>query len=247
MVEIRDLTAGYGGEPVLRGVTAHFEKGKFTAIIGPNGCGKSTLLRVLAGLLRPAEGVVQLAGKPLADYSANALARTAAFLPQNRGVPQLRVERFVLHGRFPHLGYPRRYRPADLAAARAAMEKAGIADLADRDMGELSGGERQKAYIAMALAQDTPLLLLDEPGNHLDILHRLQLMRLARSLADGGKTVVMVTHELSLGLERADSICLMDCGAVIKQESPEAIPEELLGSVFGVKAHRENGLWRFEE
>lgn len=247
MVEIRALTAGYGGENVLQGLDAHFEAGRFTAIAGPNGCGKSTLLRVLAGLLPPAGGEVRLAGRPLGDYSPNALARTVAFLPQSRSVPQLSVERFVLHGRFPYLGYPRRYREADLAAARRALEAVGIAPLAHRDMAALSGGERQKAYIALALAQDAKLLLLDEPDTYLDIRHRLQLMRLARTLCAEGRTVLMVTHELETSLRFADRVCLMDGGAIAQQAAPEDVDASLLGRIFGVKAARENGQWRFAE
>ena len=247
MVEIRNLTANYGGENILRGVNARFEKGTLTALLGPNGCGKSTLLRVLAGLLPPAGGEVLLNGRPLGDFSPNELARTVAYLPQTRSVPQLSVERFVLHGRFPHLGYPRRYRERDFAAARSAMERVGIEALSARDMSELSGGERQKAYIAMALTQDAPLLLLDEPDTHLDILHRLQLTHLAKALAAEGKAVIMVTHELAPGLEQADSVCLLRSGEVLAQSAPEALPPETVGRLFGVKAIRENGLWRFEE
>ena len=145
------------------------------------------------------------------ELSGRELAKKVAFLPQNRTVPEITVKNLVLHGRFPYLSYPRRYRQEDLAAAEAAMKKMGIPELADRNLSTLSGGQRQKVYIAMALAQDTPVVLLDEPNTFLDIAHQLQLMEQARTLAADGKTVVLVSHRKStMGI--ADTVYSVEHG-----------------------------------
>ena len=208
MVEIQHLSAGYPGHPVLTDISLTFPAGKVTVLAGPNGCGKSTLLRAIAGIL-PSNGEILLDGESVRALTSRQRARKIAFLPQNRTVPEITARRLVLHGRFPYLHYPRQYRQEDLAAADAALEALGISDLADRSLSSLSGGQRQKVYIAMALAQDTPVVLLDEPTAFLDIAHQLQLMELAKALAAKGKTVVLVLHDLTLALEHADSLVVM--------------------------------------
>ena len=238
MLEIRDLTAGYPGHPVLRYVNLTIPKGKVTVIAGPNGCGKSTLLKAVAGIL-PGEKQLYLDGAPLHDLSPRELARKIAYLPQTRPVPEITAERLVLHGRFPWLGYPRRYRPEDLALARQVMEKLDIDTLAHRNVASLSGGQRQKVYLAMALAQDTPVMLLDEPDTFLDIRHQLQLMDLVQALAREGKTVALVLHDLALALERADHLVVMKDGAVAGAGTPEEIyGENCLKDIFGVNVCR---------
>ena len=159
MLEIRHLSAGYPGNPVLRDISLTIPGGAVTVIAGPNGCGKSTLLKALTGIL-PATGSATLEGQELLGIPGRERARLVAFLPQNRQVPEITAKNLVLHGRFPYLSYPRRYRQEDLAAAEAAMEKMGIGDLAERRLNTLSGGQRQKVYIAMALAQDTPVVFV---------------------------------------------------------------------------------------
>ena len=238
MLEILGLRAGYPGNPVLENVCLTIPRGTVTAILGPNGCGKSTLLKALAGIL-PATGSVKLDGQELLALPGRELAKQVAFLPQNRPIPEIRVKNLVLHGRFPYLSYPRRYRQEDMAAADAALEKMGIAGLADRSLATLSGGQRQKAYIAMALAQDTPVVLLDEPNSFLDIRHQLQLMEQARALAAAGKTVVLVLHDLSLALEHADTLAVLSRGECLFQGSPEqAFLSGCLETAFGVLVQR---------
>ncbi|MBQ3192568.1 MAG: ABC transporter ATP-binding protein [Oscillospiraceae bacterium] len=247
MLEIRNLTAGYPGNPVLRGIDLDIPEGAVTVIAGPNGCGKSTLLKALAGIL-PARGAVTLEGQPLLTPEPRLLARKIAYLPQNRPVPEITVRRLVLHGRFPYLSYPRRYRPEDAAIAEAAMARMGISDLADRPLTSLSGGQRQKVYIAMALAQDTPVVLLDEPNAFLDISHQLQLMALAKGLASEGKTLVTVLHDLTLALENADSLAVLSEGRVLQQGSPEEIfASGCLTEAFGVTVDRIRtpGGWKY--
>ena len=220
MLDIRNLSAGYPGNPVLTDISLSIPEGAVTVIIGPNGSGKSTLLKALAGIL-PASGSVRLEGLELLELSGRELARKVAFLPQNRAVPEITAKNLVLHGRFPYLSYPRRYRPEDYKTAEEAMEKMGISDLADRSLSTLSGGQRQKVYIAMALAQDTPVVLLDEPNTFLDISHQLQMMDQAKALAADGKTVVLVLHDLAMALECGDSLVVLSRGQCLFQGSAE--------------------------
>ena len=238
MLEIQNLSAGYPGNPVLKNISLSIPRGAVTVIAGPNGCGKSTLLKAMSGIL-PAAGDVKLEGLDLLSLDRRELAKKIAFLPQNRTVPEISVKNLVLHGRFPYLSYPRRYRKEDHVAAEAAMEQMGISDLAERSLSTLSGGQRQKVYIAMALAQDTPVVLLDEPNTFLDIAHQLQLMEQARSLAAEGKTVVLVLHDLSMALEYADSLAILSQGRCCFQGSPEEVfLSGRLDSAFGVRVGR---------
>ena len=238
MLEIRNISAGYPGHPVLQDISLSIPDGAVTVIAGPNGCGKSTLLKVLAGIL-PASGSAVLDGQELLCLPGRQRAKKVAFLPQNRTVPEITVKNLVLHGRFPYLSYPRRYRQEDYRMAETAMEKMGVAHLADRSLTTLSGGQRQKVYIAMALAQDTPVVLLDEPNAFLDIAHQLQLMEQAKALAGEGKTVVLVLHDLSMALGCADSMAVMSEGKCLFQGSPEDVfLSRCLDAAFGVEMQR---------
>ena len=239
MINISELSAGYPGKPVLADVDLAIPAGKLTIIVGPNGCGKSTLLKTLCGLLPMQKGEIRVSGKNITEYTPKMLARQIAYLAQSRPVPEITVEHMVLHGRFPYLGYPRRYRPQDLAAARRAMEQMGLLELAETPLSVLSGGTRQKVYIAMALAQDTPIVLLDEPTTYLDISHQLQMMAHARELCRAGKTVVMVLHDISMALQTADQLVVMEHGRVVRQGEPqEVFASGCLDAVFGVHIDR---------
>ena len=238
MLEIRDLYAGYPGKKVLKGISADFPAGKITVICGPNGCGKSTFLKAVCGILSPENGEIRLDDRSLLSLPGNLLAQKTAYLAQSRQIPDITVERLVLHGRFPYLRYPRRYRSEDYAAANAAMERMHIADLAQTPMAELSGGQRQKAYIAMALAQNAQVLLLDEPTTYLDISHQLQLMALARNLADMGKTVVMVVHDLSLARRYGTHAVLLNGGKCVAQgQMQQVLTPENLAQVYGMDVY----------
>lgn len=248
MLEIRDLFAGYGGKTVLSGTSMTAQAGRITAVIGPNGCGKSTLLKAVSGILKPAGGQVLLDGEPLSALEQKLLARRISYLAQSRQTPEISVERLVLHGRFPYLDYPRKYREQDRRAAQRAMEQMELTDLSRAALGELSGGQRQRAYIAMALAQNTDVILLDEPTTYLDVSHQLQTLKLARALAEEGKHVVLVLHALSQALETADSIALMDKGRVLLQGDAETVfASGCLDQVFGVRTSRVRveGKWRY--
>ena len=175
-------------------------------------------------------------------------ARRAAYMPQNRHVPRIEARRMALHGRFPYLTFPRQYRPEDYAAADAALEAAGAAELAGRMMDTLSGGQRQKVYLAMALAQQAPAILMDEPTTWLDPKHQLEVMATARRLAAEGRAVGLVSHELSLALRTADHVALLAGGRLAAWGTPEQVYRSgALEEAFGVKIGRmetENG-WHY--
>lgn len=235
MVQLFDFCAGYGEKEILHSLDLQFRPGELTAVIGPNGCGKSTLLRSIAGQL-PTRGKLLLNSLDASTLSHSHRARQVAYLPQSRPVPEMTVGQLVLHGRFPWLSYPRRYRGEDLAAAEEAMEAMGIRHLRDEYLSTLSGGTRQKCYIAMALAQDSPVILLDEPTAGLDLARRLDMLEQCRALAQRGKTMVLVLHELELALRFADRIVLMKAGAVAAEGTPEEILSTGEGErVFGLK------------
>lgn len=239
MIELKHLSAGYGGTPVIRDISLTLQPGKVTAIIGPNGSGKSTLLKTVIGILPPASGEILFGGVSAARLSPNETARQVAYLPQNRRLPDISVLSLVLHGRFPYLSYPRRYRPEDREAALRALEWAGLADKKDMPVKSLSGGMQQGIFLAMALAQDTGTILMDEPTAFLDIDHQLRTMELARRLAQEGKAVVMVLHDISQALRTADTVAVMTEGSLACTDNPDALFDSgLLPKVFGVKVQR---------
>lgn len=238
MMELRNITAGYGTKDVIQNLSLSFETGKVTVLVGPNGCGKSTLLRVAARLLETKQGEVLVDGIDTANWSNREFAKKVALLPQVRPVPEIGVGSLVLHGRFPYLGYPRRYSAQDRHIAREAMSQTGVLELSELSVSQLSGGQRQKVYLAMAMAQDTPILLLDEPTTYLDINHQLELAHLAKKLAQAGKEVIMVLHDLNLALGCADTIVVMEQGKLMGMGSPQQVYEsKVLDSVFGVTSH----------
>lgn len=239
MIELREVRTGYGGREVLHGVSLTFEPGFVHVVLGPNGCGKSTLLRTILNLQPRDRGEVLLDGGAVEDLSPGEIARRAAYLPQTRPAPNITARRMALHGRFPYLSWPRRYRREDYAAADRALDLAGAGELADRLVPSLSGGQRQKVYLAMALAQDTPAILMDEPTTFLDIRCQLEVMRTARQLAEAGKTVVMVLHDLSLALRTADRGAVLLDGAVLAAGTPEELlASGALDAAFGVHVLR---------
>lgn len=236
MLKIENLTAGYEDGDAVHSVSFTAPKEKLTVILGPNGCGKSTLLKCLCGIHTPKSGSVMMDGEDLLSLPRKDLARRVSYLSQSRAVPDITVERMVLHGRFPYLSYPRRYRKEDIAAAAAAMEQMGLSHLARTPLANLSGGQRQKVYIAMALAQDTPLILMDEPTTYLDIRHQLHLMQEVEGLKAQGKTAIMVLHDLPHAFAAADKIVVMDQGRLIFDGTPaETLTSGCIEKVFGVK------------
>lgn len=236
MIELKNISAGYGKKNVIKDITLTIPKGKLITIIGPNGSGKSTLLKTAAGILTAACGDVMIEGIKSSDLSRQNIAKKIAYLSQGKSVPDMTVEQMVLHGRFPHLDYPRRYRKADREIANKALKQMGIADLSDRQLSTLSGGMRQNAYIAMALAQDTDYILFDEPTTYLDILHQLELMKTLRALADSGKGIVAVLHDLPQAFNFSDEIAVLWDGVIAAHDIPEKVHMSgMIETVFGIE------------
>ncbi|WP_127782544.1 ABC transporter ATP-binding protein [Rhodococcus sp. X156] len=233
------LTLGYEGRQISQGLDVDVPTGSFTAIIGPNACGKSTLLRALSRLLKPTEGSVVLDGRLITEYSSREVARRLGLLPQSSVAPHgIAVADLVSRGRFPHQSLLRQWSPEDEAAVTEAMRVTDLLDLADRPVDELSGGQRQRVWLALVLAQQTPILLLDEPTTYLDLSHQLEVLNLCRSLhASGGYTLVAVLHDLNMAFRYADHLIAMKDGRVVATGAPtEVVTPELVREVFGLGA-----------
>jgi iron complex transport system ATP-binding protein len=238
LVEVAGVAFGYGRAPVFGDVSFAVGAGELVALCGPNGAGKSTLLRLLLGLHAPSAGRVTLAGEPIAALSRRQIARRAALLPQDApaDVP-LSVREAVSLGRLPHLGRLQPETAADVDAVARALDATDTTALADRPITELSGGERHRVHLARALAQEAPLLLLDEPIAGLDIAHQLAAMDLLRATADAGRAVVVALHDLALASRRCDRILLLAAGGLRADAPPaEVLTRETLADVFGVRA-----------
>lgn len=248
MVELRNVSSGYGQEEILHDINLSFEEGKITIIIGPNGCGKSTLLKTIIGLNTHTSGEITIGGTSIKKLQATDLAQRIAYLPQNKIPTDISVLRMVLHGRFPYLKYPRRYQEKDIMIAQKALEQMGIAHLSDKNINQLSGGVQQKVYIAMALAQNTSTILMDEPTVYLDVSYQVKLMEKARTLADCGKAVVMVLHDLTQAFRIADKVVVMESGKIVMCAAPEEVYQSgVIEMVFGIKVERiqtKNG-WQY--
>lgn len=235
MIELRKICAGYGAERVLEGLSLRVPKGSLVSLVGPNGSGKSTLIKAVLGLIAPSSGDILLDGRPVSSLGRQELARRIAYLAQGRSVADMTVGQLALHGRFPHLRYPRRYGERDRAIARSALRQMGIEALAERPLASLSGGMRQKAYIAMALAQDADYILLDEPTTYLDVSRQLELMNTLRALADAGKGVLAVLHDLPLAFTFSDCVAVLQDGTIALCGAPgELSGREEIRRLFGV-------------
>lgn len=239
MIRLNALTAGYDGKPVIQDITMEFTPGKVTVLLGPNGCGKSTLLKAALGLIAPMSGEVLYDGVDIRAQKRRQTAQQAAFLSQGRNTPSIQALRMVLHGRFPYLSYPRHYGARDYALAREAMRATDTLQYETVNVSHLSGGQRQGVYLAMALAQDTRTLFMDEPAAYLDVSRQLHLMRTAHSLAEEGKAVVLVLHDIPLALREADQAAVLKEGRLLSFDAPDAVYQSgILDQVFDINLHR---------
>lgn len=236
LLAAHDVSAAYDGRTVLDRVSLSLARGSRMALLGPNGAGKTTLLQVLGGVLQPRAGRVDLAGQPLSAWSPRDRARTLAAVPQTIGAPvPLSVADVAATGRLPHLGDWLAWGERDDAAVRAALEAVELTAFRDRTLDCLSAGERQRAWLAMALAQEPEVLLLDEPSAHLDVHHAWKLMALiVRLAADRNLGVIFSTHDLNLAASFATEIVLLQAGAVAARGRPdEVLQPDILSRVYG--------------
>lgn len=236
MLKLENITAGYGKIPVIKDINIEFEKGRITTIIGPNGSGKSTLLKTIVDLCEIQQGVICLEGKNRDIIGQKEFAKQVSYLPQIHTAGAITVGRMVLHGRFPYLSYPRHYRKEDYECCARAMERTGILSLQDKKVEELSGGQRQKVYLAMALAGETELFLFDEPTTYLDIRYQLELLQIIEQLKGQGKTIITVLHDLDFALGVSDVLIVMKKGAIVKAGTPqEVLKSGIIDETFEIK------------
>ncbi|MFI8086692.1 ABC transporter ATP-binding protein [Streptomyces sp. NPDC086080] len=233
-----NVTLAYDQRVIAEQLSVEIPDNSFTVIVGPNACGKSTLLRALSRMLRPSEGRVLLDGQVIQSMPAKKVARTLGLLPQSSIAPDgITVGDLVGRGRYPHQGLLRQWSAEDERVVQESMARTGIAELAERYVDELSGGQRQRVWIAMALAQQTPLLLLDEPTTYLDIQHQIDVLDLCADLhEEHGRTLVAVLHDLNHAARYATHLIALREGKVIAQGAPgDVVTAGLVEEVFGLR------------
>jgi iron complex transport system ATP-binding protein len=241
MLEVRGARVQIGEAKIVQDADLTVGAGRLVALVGPNGAGKSTLARAAAGLQRTAAGTVRWSGEDVRTLRGRRLARLRAFIPQRGRVPDgVRVRDAVAIGRSPHVGAFQRETRADREAVERAMVRAGVGELGDRLLSTLSGGELQRVQIAVALAQEAPALLADEPTAHLDLGASAAVAGLLRSLADDGLGVLLVVHDLALAAAVADEVVVMSRGRIVATgAAQDVLDAERLAGVWGVDAELE--------
>ncbi|MGW2213171.1 ABC transporter ATP-binding protein [Streptomyces sp. NPDC001781] len=233
-----NVTLAYEQRVIAERLSVEIPDNSFTVIVGPNACGKSTLLRALSRMLKPAGGQVLLDGQAIQSLPAKKVARTLGLLPQSSVAPDgITVADLVGRGRYPHQGLLRQWSAEDERVVRESMARTGVAELAERYVDELSGGQRQRVWIAMALAQQTPLLLLDEPTTYLDIQHQIDVLDLCAELHETqGRTLVAVLHDLNHAARYATHLIALRGGEVIAEGAPnDIVTADLVEQVFGLR------------
>jgi iron complex transport system ATP-binding protein len=240
MLEVCNLTVAYGARMVLQNISLRVQSGEILALIGPNGAGKTTLIKTLSGVLKPHRGSILLDGQDALRLTIRQFARLVATVPQARHLPDsVSVYDTVLLGRTPHLGWLGQVSERDRQRVQEALQKTGALDLSERTLGRLSGGEQQRVLLARALAQDTPILLLDEPTTHLDLHHQTVLLQLVRELArEHGLAVVMALHDLNLASLYADRVALLVRGELRGLGTPaDVLTAERLSQAYALPLH----------
>ena len=235
MIRADAVYAGYNGKVILENVSFSVGEGEIVGLIGPNGAGKSTLLKTLRGILPILSGTAMLMGEDINALAAKDFARRAAYLQQHVEMTfDYTAHDIVLAGRYPYLSWWRQEKAHDLAIAEACMAYTGVSDLADSPLHAMSGGQRQRVLLAKVLAQQTPVLFLDEPATGLDIIYQEEIFRFCRELCTAGKTVLLVAHELSLAARFCSRLLLIGGGTLLADGRPqEVLTDELLSQAYG--------------
>ncbi|WP_251553384.1 ABC transporter ATP-binding protein [Neobacillus muris] len=239
ILSVKDLEASYEKFTVFQDLNLAVKKGKITTIIGPNGCGKSTVLKTMGRILKQKQGKVYLQGKDLQTIPTKQIAKQLALLSQNPIAPgQLKVEELITYGRYPHRNNVNKLTAKDKEVLEWAMEITKVTGFRDRELGNLSGGQRQKVWLAMALAQETDILLLDEPTTYLDMAHQLEVLQIVEQLNKDQKcTIVMVLHDINHAARFSHEIVAMKEGTIIRVGPPlEIMTAEVLQQVFQIQA-----------
>lgn len=235
-VELRNVSFSYASRQILNGVNLTFNTCELNALIGPNGCGKSTTVKLITNLLKPAAGEILVEGSSTISLPRKELARRVAVLAQGAETPDMLVEHLVMSGRYPHRGALVPPSALDKTIVTESMERAGCLEFAGESMRNLSGGERQRVYLALVLAQQTNIVIMDEPTAFLDASACFDLMNLARDLTNSGKTVIMVLHDLNLALSYCDRIAVLKSGSIKAFGTPhEVAASGTIEDVFGVR------------
>jgi len=243
MIRFENVSFAYGHRQALEQMTCEWREGQIVGLIGPNGSGKSTSLRLGAGLLAPQAGQVLWNDADLKTCSPKQIARGIGFLPQRQTVPGMTVRTLVEQGRYPYTGLAHRLGQQDREAVEEALELTGMAELAHRSLASLSGGQLQKAYLAMVMAQQTQHILLDEPMTYLDIGHQLEVAALLRKMANAGRSVVVVLHDLGQAMACCDVLQVVHRGRLIFTGEPEQLlVSGALETAFGVRPQWREGL-----
>ena len=240
MLEITDVHFSYGTRPVLQGVSLQVNQGEMVGLVGPNGSGKTTLLKLASGLLRPDAGAIRIQGQEVSYLRPSDKAKLVAVVPQNPALPQnFTAHELVLMGRTPHLKLLQVEDWHDLDVTREAMELTGTWEFADRAIGTLSGGERQKVLMSRSLAQEAPLLLLDEPTASLDLAHEIQVMDLVSNLQTRRKgAILMAIHNLTLAAQYCRRLIMLHQGKVVAEGSPEEVlTGKIISEVYEAQVH----------
>lgn len=250
MIRAETIYAGYNGQVILENVSFTVGTGEIIGLIGPNGAGKSTLLKTLRGILPLLSGSAALMGVDIETLPAKEFARRVAYLQQHVEMTFAYTARdVVLSGRYPYLSWWSQEKAEDLAIAEACMEYTGVSELADKPLHAMSGGQRQRVLLAKVLAQQTPVLFLDEPATGLDLIYQEEIFRFCRELAAAGKTVLLVAHELSLAARFCSRLLLIAHGTLLADGAPQAVlTDELLTKAYGAPVRVvENPLTRHAE
>ena len=236
-LQAKNICVAYGNKVIIEDLSLQIPDGEFTVIVGPNACGKSTLLKALSRMVEPVRGEVLLDGKPVGELPPKEVARQMSLLPQSPVAPEgIVVEDLVGRGRYPHQGFFKQWSSEDERKVKEAMARAHVEELAQRYVTELSGGQRQRVWISLVLAQDAPIVLLDEPTTYMDIAHQVEVLNLARALQREGFTVVAVLHELTLTFRYATNLVMMKEGAIVAEgQVNDVVTPELMEDVYGLR------------